>query len=302
MQTHNPIAVAMTVAASDSGGGAGIEADLRTFHALGVYGTAAITALTSQNPHAVSRIDHIPGAGVAQQMSMVFDAFPVGAVKSGMLGSAESVVAIADELKHRKTMYILDPVMVSTSGAILFDDPQAFKPLCTALLPRADWITPNLHEAAILTEFARVEVSAYDEVIERVASRAIPELSDTRAIFAAAKDIHERFGCSVVLKGGHCETESATDIICHEGEFYELSSPRLTLEPMATHGTGCTFSAAFAAAWAETPRDWRKALVTAKAFVLGSLQGLREVSPGLFQMYPPAVLPLEAVTLKELKI
>ena len=136
---------ALTIAGSDSGGGAGIEADLRTFNALGVFGCAAITAVTAQNPLRVTRIDAVPGPGVAAQIDAVLEKIAVRCAKTGMLFTAENVRAVAEVVKRRKLELICDPVMVSTSGHKLMED-EALSAMAEELLPLASWITPNLPE------------------------------------------------------------------------------------------------------------------------------------------------------------
>lgn len=140
---------ALTIAGSDSGGGAGIEADLRTFNALGVYGCAAITAVTAQNPECVSRVDLLPGAAVTAQIDAVVSRIAVRVVKTGMLGSAENAAAVVDAVKKHKLKLICDPVMISTSGKKLLDDAGA-ELMQKELLPLAEWITPNFPECEFL--------------------------------------------------------------------------------------------------------------------------------------------------------
>src|ERR1017187_2109176 len=182
MQTRKQLPVALTVAGSDSGGGAGIQADLKTFAALGGHGTSAITCITAQNPEAVRGIQACSPAIVRSQMEAVFDAFSPAAVKTGMLYSAP-IIRVLAEFFHRRPRLplVVDPVMVSTSGAQLLK-PAAVKALCERLLPLATLITPNLDEAEIL-------------VGEKLSS-----VTDLRA---AARVLYGRFGCAVLVKGGH---------------------------------------------------------------------------------------------------
>ncbi len=258
--------VALTVAGSDSGGGAGIQADLRTFAAFGVYGCSALTAVTAQNPSAVRRIDPVPSTGVAAQMEAVFEAFTVAAAKTGMLHDAATIRAVAELLAPRQIPVVVDPVMVAGSGAALLC-PDAVGVLCGLLLPAAAWVTPNLPEAAMIL------------------GRPVAGLPGMRE---AALEISARWDCGCVLKGGHAigvGHETALDVVAHGGKVFRLVSP--VVPDGAGHGTGCTFSAALAAALS-LRMPWREALTSAKAFVYGSLAEAIFPGPGLEAMYPPA--------------
>lgn len=256
---------ALTIAGSDSGGGAGIEADLRTFNAFGVYGCVALTAITSQNPLEVRRVDPVPAAGVRCQIETVMDEIPVRFAKSGMLCDAAIVEMVADVVEARGLHLICDPVMVSTSGAKLLAD-DAVERVRNRLIPVADWITPNIPEAELLL------------------GRRLSGPEDYRA---AALECYERWGVSVLLKTGHARGgRSAVDFVCRDGELFRLGSPRIPDADAASHGTGCTLSAALAAAFAlELP--WEQALCEAKAFVLGSLREFVMIAPKIPAMYPP---------------
>jgi len=258
--------VALTVAGSDSGGGAGIQADLRTFAAFGVYGCSAVTAVTAQNPLGVRRIDPLPAEGVAAQMEAVFAAFTVAAAKTGMLHDAATVRQAAGLLALRQIPVVVDPVMVAGSGATLLSA-DAVGALRDLLLPAAAWVTPNLPEAAI--------------ILGR-------PLDGPAAMRQAALEIAARWDCGCVVKGGHAVRagdETALDAVAHGGRAYRLLSP--VVPDGAGHGTGCTFSAALAAALA-LRMPWREALTSAKAFVYGSLAEAIFPGPGLEAMYPPA--------------
>jgi len=259
--------VALTVAGSDSGGGAGIQADLRTFAAFGVFGCAAITAVTAQNPREVRRIDGLPAAGVAAQIEAVLACFSVGAVKTGMLHQAEVVRAVAEALAPYQLPLVVDPVMVASSGAELLS-PAAVADLRDQLLPKAAWVTPNLPEAALL--------------LDR------PIAAQPQAMREAVVELARRWDCGCVLKGGHAlagDEEIALDLVAHGGKVYRLVSP--VVPDGAAHGTGCTFSAALAAALA-LRLPWREALTRPKAFVYGSLVEAVCPGPDLEAMYPPA--------------
>ena len=272
--------VALTIAGSDSGGGAGIQADLRTFNALGVFGTGAITAVTAQNPAEVRRIDAIPPEGVAAQIETVLDRLAVKCAKSGMLFSAPVVETVAALVAARKVPLVCDPVMVSTSGAPLLQ-PDAVEAVRSALIPRAKWITPNIPEAELLSG-------------RRIGSRA--------DCLAAARECFDRWGVSVLLKTGHADfgRGEAADFVVRDGECFELVSPRLALSGFTAHGTGCTLSAAMAAGFA-LGFPWEECIREAKAFVLGSLRENVCIGEGIDAMYPPTEDSYELVALRPVK-
>jgi len=268
---------ALTIAGSDSGGGAGIQTDLRTFNAYGVFGCSVITAVTAQNPLRVTRVDAIPPEGVEAQLRAVLEAIPVKAVKSGMLFQAETVSRVAALVKEFRLKLICDPVMVATSGAVLLEK-DAIEAVREELLPVVDWVTPNLPEAELLLGTKLASKSDYD---------------------AAAKAIHERWGVSVLLKTGHDEkAKNACDVICRQGKIYHLTSPKTVFGAHASHGTGCTLSAAIAAGFA-LGFPWKQALCEAKAFVLGSLKENINIGKDLFAMYPPTEDNIQLVKLEE---
>jgi hydroxymethylpyrimidine/phosphomethylpyrimidine kinase len=241
------IPVALTIAGSDSGGGAGIQADLKTFTAMKVFGTSAITCLTAQNPDWVSGIEAVSPAMVTKQIRAVTDGFPVAAAKTGMLFSSPLIRAVARELKRGPSFpLVVDPVMVATSGARLLRE-DAMQALCTILLPMAAVITPNLQEAEIL------------------ADRRIRTLND---LTQAACRISRRFSTACIAKGGHLEGNRVVDVLCVDGEITLYTLPRARVA--GTHGTGCTFSAALTAALA-TGNDLHEAVAIAKAFVTNAL-------------------------------
>lgn len=264
------IPAALTIAGSDSGGGAGIQADLRTFSANGVFGTSAIAAVTSQNPATVTRVDALPPEAVAEQIRCVMEQIDISAVKTGMLFSAEIIRAVAMALKDIQIPLVIDPVMISTSGSKLLRD-DALETLMETLLPMATWITPNIPEAELLS------------------GMRIQSLPDA---VAAAQKIVARWNTGVLLKGGHAEGErESADIVCTADRLFRISANRLMLPPHATHGTGCTLSAAIAAFLAKGETDLQ-AIVSAKAFVLGSLAEARSIGRKELTaaMFPPAQL------------
>jgi hydroxymethylpyrimidine/phosphomethylpyrimidine kinase len=221
---RRPPAVALTIAGSDSSGGAGIQADLKTFAAHGVYGASAIAALTAQNTTGVTSVHAVPPAFVAAQIDAVADDLPIAAVKTGMLFDAGIVAAVADVLRRRAfPNLVVDPVMVSKSGARLLEE-DAVKALCERLLPLATLVTPNLPEAAVL------------------AGRPVESDEDRRE---AARRIAGLGARAVLVKGGHATGPEAIDLYYEDGRFEILRSPRQATRH--THGTGCTLSAAIAA-------------------------------------------------------
>ena len=255
--------VALTIAGSDSGGGAGIQADLRTFRHLGAFGTCALTAVTAQNPKGVTDVHVVPPESVVKQVEAVFAEFWVGAVKTGMLFSSELIRAVAGALeRHRSVPLVVDPVMVATSGARLLRE-DAVESLCQALLPQASLITPNLPEAEIL------------------AGRRLSSRDERRD---AAAQLSARFGCAVMLKGGHVVSDRAVDLFCDDGLCRQLASA--AVRAPTTHGTGCSLSAAVAAGLArgQSPLEACRA---AKAYVLGSLRCCRRVGRDAWAMEPP---------------
>ncbi len=263
---------ALTIAGSDSGGAAGIQTDLRTFTANGVFGCSAITAVTAQNPCGVSRIDGLPPECVRSQIDAVCSVLNIQAVKTGMLFSAEIIGAVAEALKKMDCPVVVDPVMISTSGARLLKE-DALVLFREQILPLADWVTPNIPEAEFLTGLT---------------------VQNTESAVRAAEMIAARWHTNVVLKGGHAENDRfATDVVCSEKTAVcYLTAPRLAVAPLTTHGTGCTFSAALAAALAKGETA-ESALISAKAFVLGSLAEAQEIGKagtGLSGMFPPQTL------------
>ena len=215
---------ALTIAGSDSGGGAGIQADLKTFAAHRVYGTSAITAITAQNTQGVTSVLAIPADMVVSQIETVAADIAIDAVKTGMLATAavvEAVAATIEELDLPRV--VIDPVMVAKGGDRLLDE-EAVGAIRLELLRRAFLVTPNAHEAAVLAA-CRVE-----------------SLDDART---AAERIAALGARAVIVKGGHLDTADAVDLLFDGHEFHELRAPRLVTR--STHGTGCTFAAAIAA-------------------------------------------------------
>jgi hydroxymethylpyrimidine/phosphomethylpyrimidine kinase len=215
--------VAFSIAGSDPSGGAGIQADLKTFHQHGVYGTAAITLLTVQNTAGVSRVEVMPPDLVVEQVRAVLDDVPPGAAKTGALGSAPVVEAVASLARDFAFPLVVDPVMMSKHGAPLLDDAAAAA-LRESLLPHASLVTPNAPEASALTG---VEV------------RDVPS---ARAAAAALLGLGAR---AALVKGGHLDERDAVDVLAVDGALHELRAPRV--DSPHTHGTGCTYAAAIVA-------------------------------------------------------
>ena len=244
-------AVALTVAGSDPSGGAGIQADLKTFSALGVYGTAVLTALTAQNTRGVTGVLGTPAPFVGLQLRTLLDDVEVHATKLGMLGTSEVVREVAAVLAERRPgPVVCDPVMVATSGDRLIDE-AAVSAVRDELLPLADLITPNVPEAAALLDVA----PATDVGV-------LPEQA------AALLALGPR---AVLLKGGHLGGPASVDVLASAQGVYVTRRPRV--HTTATHGTGCTLSSAVAALAARTPSAGWPALVDgARDYLQGALQ------------------------------
>lgn len=245
------IPVALTIAGSDPSGGAGIQADLKTFHQFGVYGEAAVTLLTVQNTTSVERVECMPAALVAAQVRAVLADIRPAAAKTGALGSREVVEAVAALAAEFDFPLVVDPVLISKHGMPLAAD-EAREAIATRLLPRAYLITPNLEEAAALSGL---------------------EVSDDAGMRRAAERLAEMGAKAVLIKGGHLEG-SATDVLYADGKWHEFPAARI---PTAhTHGTGCTYSAAITAELARgTPLA--TAVARAKAFITEAIR----TNPGL---------------------
>lgn len=229
MSSVIPTPIALTIAGSDSGGGAGIQADLKTFSALGVFGCSAIASLTAQNTRGVQGVLPIPPAFVQQQIRSVMSDINVGAIKSGMLATAEIIAAVAESLiDYPQIPFVLDPVMVATSGDRLLAE-DAIQTLIEKLLPSATLITPNLHEAAVL-----LSAPAAQNLAEM-------QLQGEKILALGAR--------AVLMKGGHTEGEEATDLLITAAGVEAFSALRLTTKN--THGTGCTLASAIAAGLAK---------------------------------------------------
>lgn len=238
----------LSIAGSDSGGGAGIQADLKAMSANGVFAMSAITAITAQNTEEVTDVFELPLAIIAAQIDAVFDDFDVSAVKTGMLSSAAIVAMVAARLKSQQVAnLVVDPVMVSKSGHPLLN-PEAIEAMKTQLFPLALIVTPNVHEA------------------QQLSGIEITSLADARQ---AAKTIH-RLGCKhVVIKGGHLVSDRATDLL-YDGRFFNVLKGDY-IDTKHTHGTGCTFASALAAHLARE-RPVLDAVQAAKTYVTEAIR------------------------------
>jgi len=250
-------AIAVTIAGSDSSGGAGIQADLKTFSALGVYGASIVTALTAQNTQGVTGIHDVPAHFIAQQMDAVFSDLNVNAVKIGMLSQPVAIAAVAAGLERwQQTLVVLDPVMIATSGDRLLA-PAAVDVLKRELIPRALIVTPNLPEAAALLD----EPIAKSEDEMRAQAERLLKLG--------AK--------AVLMKGGHASGPEATDLLVTPAACARLSAERVATKN--THGTGCTLSSAIAAGLAKGQR-LAEAVADAKAYVTHAIEAADELNVG----------------------
>jgi hydroxymethylpyrimidine/phosphomethylpyrimidine kinase len=240
-------AIAMTIAGSDSGGGAGIQADLKTFSALGVYGTSVLTAITAQNTQGVSAIENLSPGIIRAQIDAVLSDIDVNAIKIGMVSTVATIGTIATALDNWDRRVVFDPVMVATSGDRLLE-PDAIEALRQLLLPRAILLTPNLPEAALLTGEALAE-------------------DETQMAHQAEKLL--KLGASAVLiKGGHGKGETSTDLLFDGTAVQRFSSPRIITGN--DHGTGCTLAAAITAGLA-LGKTLNEAVADAKAYLTAAI-------------------------------
>jgi hydroxymethylpyrimidine/phosphomethylpyrimidine kinase len=242
------ISRALTIAGSDSGGGAGIQADLKTFQELGAYGMSAITAVTAQNTLGVHGVYPVSIEGIVQQIDAIGEDLGTDALKTGMLFSGEVIEAVSERIHHYGwDNIVVDPVMIAKGGAKLLQD-EAVRTLKEKLIPLTSVITPNIPEAEVLTE---MKISSLDDRKE------------------AAKILMGMGAKAVVIKGGHADDREVIDLFFDGTTCEELVSPRV--ETLHTHGTGCTFSAAITAQLANgmTMRD---AVLTAKEFIRAAIE------------------------------
>ncbi|MEO8439118.1 MAG: bifunctional hydroxymethylpyrimidine kinase/phosphomethylpyrimidine kinase [Spartobacteria bacterium] len=244
MAPVRPMPVALTIAGSDCSAGAGLQADLKTFGALGVFGLTAVTCVVAEVPGKVSLIEPVAVANVQEQLELLLAHFPVAAIKTGLLLSPAIVQVVATVLEEsgRKIPLVIDPVMVATSGDVLLQ-PAAVEAYRSRLFPRATVVTPNMAEAAAL------------------AGRPVRDLDGMRL---AGRELVEKFGVPFLLKGGHLPGDRATDLLVVGERITEFSAPLVS--GVSTHGTGCTYSAAIAARLAHDD-DLEEAIAAAKEYV-----------------------------------
>jgi len=246
------IPVALTIAGSDPSGGAGLQADLKTFHRCGVYGEAVVTLITVQNTRGVTRVSTLDPGLVVAQIQAVLEDIPPQAAKAGALGSREIVEAVAREAARFSFPFVVDPVMISKHGARLIDE-DATRALIEHLIPRTFLLTPNLDEAAALTGL----------VVE-----------DREGMACAAEKLASFGAANVLVKGGHLRGDALDLLYLSDGEIREFTAPRI--ETRHTHGSGCTYSAAITAELAKgTPLA--DAVARAKAFITEAIR----TAPGL---------------------
>ena len=251
-QSAATVPVALTIAGSDSSAGAGIQADLKTFSALGVYGLTAVTCVVAEIPGKVSRIEQVSARMVRDQVEVLAKNFQIGAIKTGLLCSAEIVSAVAKairgikSLRGRRIPLVIDPVMIASSGDRLLEA-AAIDAYTDQLFPLATLITPNLDEAALLIG---------------------TEIKDRERMEKATKALASKYRAAILLKGGHLRGDNAIDLLFHQNKLTEFSAR--FVRGVATHGTGCTYSAAIAAGLA-SGLPLEKAIRRAKKFVTKSI-------------------------------
>lgn len=259
--------VAMTVAGSDSSGGAGIQADLRAFRWFDVYGASAISCITAQNPNEVRSVFPLPVEEIALQMETVLDGLFVKTIKTGMLYSAEiieKVVAVLDTYSEKgiTPALIVDPVMISTSGVSLIDD-NAVAVMKNKLFPLATLVTPNIPEAEVLSG---ITISTMDDM------------------HRAGKELAVKYNCAFLIKGGHAVGEKSVDLLFSYDEVREFSSERV-MNTLSTHGTGCSLSSGIAACLANG-YDLDSAVTLAKEYVVIAIKNSCRIGEDSYGMWP----------------
>jgi hydroxymethylpyrimidine/phosphomethylpyrimidine kinase len=250
MSSKRSVPVALTIAGSDCSCGAGLQADLKTFGAFGVFGLTAVTCVVAEVPGRVSQIDAVDRSNLLEQIELCLTHFPIGAIKTGLLFSAENVATVAELIGRLapNVPLVVDPVMVATSGDLLLP-PEAIDLYRNRLFPRATLITPNLSEAGVLL------------------GRPVRDLDEMRA---AGSELATKFGTRVLLKGGHLDGERAVDLLIDPDGVREFSAPRVL--GVSTHGTGCAYSAAITAGLARG-HSLAEAILQAKEFVSRAIAG-----------------------------
>lgn len=256
--TDSPIPRVLIIAGSDSGGGAGIQADIKTCAALGAYSATAITAVTAQNTVGVQRVEVMPADMVRAQIQSVMSDIGADVVKIGMLGSAEIIDVVAEELADIEALIVLDPVMVATSGDPLLEE-AAIEAMITKLVPLADVITPNIPEAKLLTG---LDIDAVEDMS------------------AAGEKLLEMGAYAAVMKGGHLKGKTLVDVLVSEDGASMMTGPRI--HSRHTHGTGCTLASAIAAGLA-LGAPLEQAVMNARDFVYEAIK----TAPGLGKGHGP---------------
>lgn len=269
---------ALTIGGSDSCGGSGIEADLRTFNALGVYGCAAVTAVTAQTPEKIISSAEMAPETVAAQIEAVISKTAVRCVKTGMLNSAVTVETVAQMVKKHNLKLICDPFMMDAAGRKLMTDDAVSKAV-SELLPQALWVTLRRNECELLLGRKMNTLQEYAD---------------------GTKALADKLQTNVLLKcGGDEKIKQAADFVCYKGKLFTLSSPKVMFLPDCVfHGAGCTLAAAMTALTA-LAFSWRDVVLDAKAFLLGSLQDNVEIGKGVYCMYPPAEDVLDLIEMTE---
>lgn len=265
---------ALTIAGSDSGGGAGIQADLKTFAAMGVHGMSVITSITAQNTYEVRAVHDIPLNIIEAQFRAVVEDIGVDAAKTGMLSNSEIIRLVASLIKEYGITLVVDPVMIAKSGAPLLRD-DAVEVLAKELIPLATVVTPNKPEA------------------ERLSGISINGLDDSKLV---AKKLSEELGAkAVVVKGGHLTADESIDVLYYEGSYYEFRAPRI--QSRNTHGTGCSFSAAITAELAKG-KSIPDAVRAAKEFITTAIEYGLPIGRGHGPVNPSAwvLIPAEKYT------
>jgi hydroxymethylpyrimidine/phosphomethylpyrimidine kinase len=248
--------IALTIAGSDSGGGAGIQADLKTFAAFGVFGTSVITALTAQNTLGVRAVAEVQPAFVRAQLDAISEDFAVASAKTGMLARQPIIEIVATHMRNRRLRnLVVDPVMVAASGDVLLA-PEAVAAMCELMLPLAALLTPNLREAEILSGVT---------------------ITDVLSMHQAARKLVEMGARAVLVKGGRLEGPTSVDVLCHGATVREFSAQRVSVS--RPHGTGCTLSAAIAAGMA-LGLQLEDAIARAKRYVTRALATAERVGHG----------------------
>lgn len=250
------IPCALTIAGSDPSGGAGIQADLKTFQELKSYGMAVITSLTAQNTLGVQDVHHVPLSMIEAQLQSVFSDMPVHAFKTGMIANADMMEIVHKQVKNQDIPFVIDPVMVATSGDVLISD-EARDYLRDYLLPLSTVITPNLPETEYLTE---MKVESYEDMQE-----------------AAKILVHEFSAGAALVKGGHLTGEDATDFLYDGEKMHEFSAKRI--DTKNTHGTGCTYGAAITA-YLSHGLPLHEAVKQAKVYVTKAIEHSLDLGAG----------------------